>query len=351
MVKDHKNQKNQTKESIMKTTWTKTGLSVLAVLMLSNISAFAAAGENETYKNLTLEERLYLFDGYGDKWGVDVGNDGLWFVPERPISDIYGAPLKVRNGAKINTLVIGNNDDTNVTAGYVGIGTDAPVEMVDVNGTDGAARFQLTSVTNTKNEAAQFIQRRAHSNSGEPAAIVQNDNIGLFSFRGYTGTTFTGSKAMIAVSAAQNWSDSANGTQMKFRVTPNGTTSMITALEIQNSGDVLIPAGNLYVKGTKMDVPDYVFENNYDLMPLEDLKTFIEKNNHLPGVTSAEEVGKKGVVNLSGLQMKLLEKVEELTLYTLEQEEKLKAKNAEINEMKERLSRLETILGTMKVIK
>ena len=78
-------------------------------------------------------------------------------------------------------------------------------------------------------------------------------------------------------------------------------------------------------------------------MKLDKLKTYIGKNNHLPGVASAEEVGKEGVVNLSGLQMTLLEKVEELTLYTLQQEEALASKTAQMKIMEEKISKFEAM--------
>jgi hypothetical protein len=243
--------------------------------------------------------------------------------------------LYISNSGTEKPLIYGEFDTKVLTVhGKLAVKTKNPTELVDINGTDEAARFQLTSITNTSNQAAQFIQRRAHSSSGKPSAVQQNDNIGLFSFRGYTGTVFTGSKAMIAVSASEDWGDGANGTQMKLRVTRNGTDSMFTAFEIQNSGDVYIPEGNLYVKGTKMDVPDYVFKESYDLMPLAELERYIKEHSRLPGIASADEVGEKGVVNLSGLQMKLLEKVEELTLYTLEQERLLQARANEIIKLK-----------------
>ena len=59
----------------------------------------------------------------------------------------------------------------------------------------------------------------------------------------------------------------------------------------------------------------------YDLMSLPELKSFIESNHHLPGVPSALEVGETGQINMTEMQRTLLEKVEELTLYTLAQEE------------------------------
>ncbi|MDB4285306.1 hypothetical protein N9903_00165 [bacterium] len=66
-------------------------------------------------------------------------------------------------------------------------------------------------------------------------------------------------------------------------------------------------------------IPDYVFDPNYNLMPLDRLATFIEEEKHLPRIPSAKEM--KDGVNMSRLQMQLREKVEELTLYILAQEE------------------------------
>jgi len=81
-------------------------------------------------------------------------------------------------------------------------------------------------------------------------------------------------------------------------------------------------------------VPDYVFEDDYALMPLEELRAFIDENGHLPGVASAEQVKDEGL-DLAGSQMGLLQKVEELTLYTLQQQEL-------IQQQQKRIAHLET---------
>lgn len=116
----------------MKQTLKLTGKALLASLLFSGGIAIAETGVDATYQNMTLEERLYLYDGYGSKWGLDAGNDGLWFVAERPIGDTYSAAVKIRNVAAANTLVVGGIDDANATAGYVGIGTDMPEAQLDV---------------------------------------------------------------------------------------------------------------------------------------------------------------------------------------------------------------------------
>jgi len=71
---------------------------------------------------------------------------------------------------------------------------------------------------------------------------------------------------------------------------------------------------------------DYVFDYNYDLMPLEQVEEFIQSNNHLPGVPSEREVIANGV-SVNEMQKTLLEKVEELTLHMIE----LNKKNKELN--------------------
>lgn len=68
--------------------------------------------------------------------------------------------------------------------------------------------------------------------------------------------------------------------------------------------------------------PDYVFTEDYNLMSLQELEQSIRQNNHLPGIPSAKEVGENGVM-LGDMQKKLLEKIEQLTLYTIEQDKQI----------------------------
>jgi hypothetical protein len=63
--------------------------------------------------------------------------------------------------------------------------------------------------------------------------------------------------------------------------------------------------------------PDYVFESSYKLPPLEEVSSFINKNKHLPEVSSASTMEENGI-NLGEMNMLLLKKVEELTLYMIE---------------------------------
>ncbi len=79
--------------------------------------------------------------------------------------------------------------------------------------------------------------------------------------------------------------------------------------------------------------PDYVLKPGYILLPLPDLETFIKSNQHLPDVPSETEVTEKGygLAEMNGI---LLKKVEELTLYIIEQQKAIEAQQAEILEIK-----------------
>lgn len=79
--------------------------------------------------------------------------------------------------------------------------------------------------------------------------------------------------------------------------------------------------------------PDYVFAGDYNLMSLDSLETFIKKNNRLPNIPSAQEVKDNEGIELGEMNRKLLEKIEELTLYMIE----LKKEN---KEMQKKLSQL-----------
>jgi hypothetical protein len=76
--------------------------------------------------------------------------------------------------------------------------------------------------------------------------------------------------------------------------------------------------------------PDYVFKNEYQLMPLSELEFFIKTNGHLPDIPIESEVLKNGF-NLSEMNVKLLEKVEELTLYLIEQQKQINLLKDELN--------------------
>jgi len=89
---------------------------------------------------------------------------------------------------------------------------------------------------------------------------------------------------------------------------------------ISNLNDRLEVNGTIRAKEVKVEHtnwPDFVFSNNYQLKSLEEVDAFIVKNQHLPDVPSSDEINKEGI-GLGEMDRKLLQKIEELTLYVIE---------------------------------
>ena len=81
---------------------------------------------------------------------------------------------------------------------------------------------------------------------------------------------------------------------------------------------------------------DYVFKEGYNLPTLEEVEEHIRKKGHLINIPSAKEVEKKGI-ELGEMNKLLLEKIEELILYTLQQEDKIKLQEIRLKKLEKRL--------------
>ena len=92
------------------------------------------------------------------------------------------------------------------------------------------------------------------------------------------------------------------------------------------------------------DLPDYVFEPDYPLMPVEELRSTWRERNTCPTYRRPRRSKEKGL-NLSGFQMRLLEKIEELTLYTVQQEKTIREQQAKNNALEARLTAIEQLLS------
>ena len=77
---------------------------------------------------------------------------------------------------------------------------------------------------------------------------------------------------------------------------------------------------------------DFVFEKGYKLLPIEHVASYVQENKHLPDIPSANEMVKNGV-SMGDMQVKLLQKVEELTLYAIQQNKKIETLEKRINEL------------------
>lgn len=103
-------------------------------------------------------------------------------------------------------------------------------------------------------------------------------------------------------------------------------TSGEEVFRVWGNGHVEFRSGNV----TQTGWADYVFEEDYELMGLSELESYIKENKHLPKVPSEQEVLKNGV-NIGDMDVLLLEKVEELTLYIIELEKKVQSLQTQID--------------------
>jgi len=132
----------------------------------------------------------------------------------------------------------------------------------------------------------------------------------------------------------QFWSYINNGSGgSKMTLTDNGNVGIGTV----NPDAKLTVNGTIHSKEVKVDlnipVPDYVFANEYKLRTLNEVEAYIKANSHLPEIPSAQEIEKNGLM-LAEMNMNLLKKIEELTLYMIEQ-------NKEMTLLKEKMKKLE----------
>ena len=128
-------------------------------------------------------------------------------------------------------------------------------------------------------------------------------------------------------------------------------SSRQTRLFIAQGGNVGIgttnPGHKLDVHGTiraeevivELFTPDYVFRDGFALKSLEEVEEFIEANDHLPGVPSETDIDNHGA-SLGDMQAVLLQKIEELTLYTIEQQKELARQKGTIAALNEKLDSL-----------
>ncbi len=151
----------------------------------------------------------------------------------------------------------------------------------------------------------------------------------------------------------------ASSTNTSIRLREKNSSGILgTGLILNSEGNVgigtILPDYKLDVIGTirareiKVDLngADFVFENSYKLMPLNELEEFVREQKHLPEILPAKEMEKNGT-ELGEMNTRLLQKIEELTLYVIDQNKKLERQNIRIEQqdkelkvMKEELEKL-----------
>lgn len=111
-----------------------------------------------------------------------------------------------------------------------------------------------------------------------------------------------------------------------------GTNSTPAGYRLYVKDGILTEKVKVSIEGTS-NWSDYVFKPGYTLIPLSEIAHFINKNGHLPGIPSAEEVVQNGI-DVATMDAKLLEKIEELTLHLIKLEARVKQLEQENKSLK-----------------
>lgn len=209
--------------------------------------------------------------------------------------------------------------------GDVGIGTTSP-----------AARLEVFGGSDNPNGVNATILAKSSllANPGD----VNYTSIGLGAVNGIcakiTSVNSWSNGGALAFSTQASWGTISE----RMRISENGNVGIGTA----SPSEKLSVNGNISSKKsivTQVGWSDYVFNEDYKLKPLAEVAQFIKENKHLPEMPSAKEVEKKGL-DLGDNQALLLKKIEELTLYLLEQEKARKEQDSRIRELEAKLKKL-----------
>lgn len=217
-----------------------------------------------------------------------IGNVGIGRAPSAHMLDISG-----------NTNITGDL----WTWGNVGIGTGAPFYKLDVIG--GIRSTDEISVGHPIN-GQQGYGKRLYFRGNEP----NTDEMWIAKF------TVEYDITELRINIGDNGFDD----KLIIGCVPSGTDDWVSSVIINADGGITARE----FKTTTGATADFVFEPDYKLPTLEEVEKYIRKNKHLPDIPSAEKMQEEGI-NVVEFQTKLLQKIEELTLYIIEQEKRIKS--------------------------
>ncbi|QLE02043.1 hypothetical protein HX109_10935 [Galbibacter sp. BG1] len=301
-----------------------------ALILFLFIVAISEA-QNETINgNLTINSTadvgasqnpaLVIGQRSGHHIGIDGNEIGAFY--NNSFSNVY-----------INCSLSTSNTVLNDGGGKIGMGTPYPSELLHIsarNSGDGVIR--LESDLDNNNEGDN-IRIEMYQDGGLHGALIgfnqdwpgsQSDNI----FRIVTRQ---------------------NGINDYSTLTIDPFTSFV-GIGTTEPDSKLTVKGKVHAQEVKLDLvgsvaPDYVFKEGYNLKSLEEVERHIKDKGHLPNIPSAREMEEEGI-DMKEMNLKLLEKIEELTLYIIEQQNLIKQQKEYFSgEMKKMEYKLENLLN------
>src|SRR5258708_36525191 len=205
------------------------------------------------------------------------------------------------------------------SSGNVGIGTATPTNLLDVRGgsiyTNGSVQVDGGNLYISRTNASYGYITRPNSAGYKNLCFAVAGGTALDNIQ--VNSTFSQFTGTVAIGAASSYG---------YQLAVNGSAVFTSAF--------VKPYGNW---------PDYVFRKDYRLPSLDSGARFVRTNKHLPDMPSAESVAKNGL-DLGGNQAALLKKIEELTLYIIEQDKAQKEQQGQVKSMQERIDRLEKLI-------
>jgi hypothetical protein len=244
------------------------------------------------------EGNIKIGDNSNTGYGISFERNGV------SIANINTVNARLNIQAQTNGDIELRDDDTNIflygkDGGNVGIGTNNPLQKLHISG-----NFLFENNT----------ELRWKDSGGTQRTVLELDaNNDL-----YLGKSGAGSLVFVNGSSYSE----------KMRIDPNGSVGIGTTT-IPNNYKLAV-AGKIIAEEVKVQLqsawPDYVFKKTYKLPTLKEVEKHIKEKGHLPNIPSAKQVAENGI-ELGIMNKKLLEKIEELTLYTLQQEKKISELN------------------------
>jgi hypothetical protein len=219
-------------------------------------------------------------------------------------------------------------------AGNLGIGTRQPNFLLDVNGgaSFGGSNCNLGSTSYSANLTA--IQ-----NTGK--LLLGWNRTGGAGETDFVASAISGLPGGIAF-----WNYSSSGVCSNLMYITGSGNVLIGKTTQTNSGYMLDVNGNGRLNQVVVNTTgaDFVFDPGYHLASLKEVGAYIHREHHLPDIAPAAEMQKEGI-DLGANQTKLLQKVEELTLYSIQQDKEMDNLKDKVRRLEEQNSRMTDLLN------